>query len=768
MERSIDLMEAYSYPVHPWTIEENAFEKNAVRKNESVFSLGNGYLGLRGCYEEGFLDEKLGVRGTYLNAFYETEKIRYGEIAHAFAEESQTMLNVTDARRLLVTVDGETFHIDSGRYTEFTRTLDMQRGLLTRSLVWQTKGSGRIRLRFTTLVSFDQPHAAAIRLELTPLDGACRATVTSVIDGDVSNLTAANDPRVGSGLQGRALSQPVFGTAEGGVVSAQHTKNTKLLVACAMAHSAPEAGETQIGQWQASVSWTLEAAVGETLRLDKFIAYEWGGMEKEAELRGAALRSAQRAKDIGFDKLAEAQIRDFSAFWQGAGIELEGDDALLQGLRFNLFHLLQSAGHDGRTNISAKGLTGEGYEGHYFWDTETYVLPMFLFVQPEKARGLLLYRYGILDAARQRAREMGHPRGALYAWRTIGGKECSAYYPAGTAQYHINADIAFAVKRYVEATEDMDFLCRYGAEMLIETARLFLDLGFYNENRGGKFCINHVTGPDEYNAVVNNNCYTNLMAAENLRYAAQVLEWLRARRPEEERRLREKLSLEPQEESEWLRAAENMYIPYDEGKKIYLQDDGFLDRVPWPLESIPRENFPLLLHYHPLVIYRHRVCKQADMVLAMMLLRDRFTLDEKRRCFEYYDPITTHDSSLSLATFSVLASEIGEQEKAYAYFHGTARLDLDDTHNNTKDGLHMANMAGTWMDLTSGFAGMYAGSNGLFFNPTLPQAIRRYAFTVSWRGRRIHVDVGQEGPKYTLLSGEPVDIVAGGRTLRLS
>ncbi len=761
-------MEVHTYPVHPWRITENSFDKACVKKNESVFSLGNGYLGLRGSYEEGFADKALGVRGTYLNAFYETEKIRYGEIAYAFAEESQTMLNVTDARRICVTADGETFHMDTCEYSGFERTLDMGRGVLTRSLIWKTHGGKRLRLSFTTLVSFDHPHAAAIRLAITALDFDGKVTVTSQLDGDVTNLTAENDPRVGSGLQGRALSQPVFSLLEGGGLSTQQTRHTKLCVACAMAHTAPAAEGITCEDWQMTAAWELDARPGQTVTIDKFMAYEWGNAQNTDALAIAAAEAVREARAAGFNTLMASQGNTLARYWQDAGIELEGDDALLQGLRFNLFHLLQSAGHDGRSNICAKGLTGEGYEGHYFWDTETYVLPMFLFIRPEKARGLLMYRYGILDDARARAKEMGHPRGALFPWRTIGGRECSAYYPAGTAQYHINADIAFAVKRYVQATEDMDFLCGYGAEILAETARLWADLGFYNPNKGGKFCINGVTGPDEYNAVVNNNCYTNLMAAENLTFAAWSLEWMRQNRPETEKALRDKIGLQPGEEEAWKHAAENMYIPYDEASGLYLQDDAFLDRVPWPLDTIPRENFPLLLHYHPLVIYRHQVCKQADMVLAQFLLRDRFTVEEKRRCFEFYDRLTTHDSSLSMATFSIIASEIGEEEKAYRYFRGTARMDLDDTHGNTKDGLHMANMAGTWMDVTGGFAGMYAGEKGLAFKPTLPAALKRYAFTVAYRGRRIHVDVSEKGAAYTLVSGDPIDILANGKTLRLA
>lgn len=755
-----------SYPVHPWRIEETAFDAAMVKKNESVFALGNGYLGLRGCYEEGLKDAALGVRGTYLNGFYESEKIRYGEIAHAYAQESQTMLNVTDARSIQVSVDGETFSMDASCIHDFRRTLDLQTGVLTRHLVWHTQSGRDLHLAFTTLVSLEQQHAAAIQLTVTALDAPVCVQVASMIDGNVSNLTCKNDPRVGSGLQGRSLSQPVFTPLKNGCVCTQQTQHTHLCVACAVMHTAPTCARGANDDWRHIDNWQLTLQAGEAATITKYLVYEWGGAEDCAKLAAQAAAGVQAVCDMGFDALMDAQRAAMDAYWNAAGIELEGDDALLQGLRFNLFHLLQSCGHDGRTNISAKGLTGEGYEGHYFWDTETYVLPMFLFLQPEKAKGLLMYRYGILDNARRRAREMGHPTGALYPWRTIGGDECSAYYPAGTAQYHINADIAFAIKRYVLATGDMDFVCDYGAEMLAETARLWLNLGFYSEQKGGKFCINCVTGPDEYNVLVNNNLYTNLMAAQNMSFAAEMLNWMRANAPEKLSALARKIGLQAGEEEAWQKAANSIYVPYDEKTGLYLQDDGFLERTPWDVEKLPMRK-PLLLHYHPLVIYRHMVCKQADLVLALYMLRDRFTLAEKERCFHFYDRVTTHDSSLSMATFSIIASEIGEAEKAYRYFSSTARMDLDDMHNNTKDGLHMANMAGTWMGITGGFAGMDLSEKGLSFKPTIPTAWQRYAFSVKYRGSVIHVNVTHDDAQFSLVSGEPVDILINGQTLHL-
>ena len=438
------------------------------------------------------------------------------------------------------------------------------------------------------------------------------------------------------------------------------------------------------------------------------------------------------------------------------GLEIEGDDALLLGMRFNLFHLFQAAGRDGRTNVCAKGLTGEGYEGHYFWDTETYMLPFFDSTQPAIARKLLEYRYSILPLARQRAREMGHAVGALYPWRTIDGHEASAYYPAGTAQVHINADIAMAVRRYVNCSGDKAFLEEMGAEMLVEISRLYYDLGFYDESKNGAFCICGVTGPDEYNALVDNNTYTNLMAAETMLYAAEVAE-----------PLMERLGVTPEEIRNWRDAAGKIYIPRDDKSPLIWQDDAFASRVPWPLDTIPREKFPLLLHYHPLVIYRHQVCKQADLVMAMLLLPHRFTEEEKRVAFDYYDKVTTHDSSLSHAAFSALASRIGRMDKAYAYFRDSAVLDLEDTHGNTADGLHMANMAGSWFCLVNGFGGLDTDAGLLSLAPVLPEQLTAYAFRVNWQGTVVEARVTREGARYRRVSGPEITILASGKQIKL-
>ncbi len=761
------------YPYSEWEITEDSFTAQTNLRSETIFSLGNGYMGFRGNFEEGYSGpEGTGVDGIYINGFYESEIIKYPEIAYGYAENSQTMLNVTRSRIIRLIVDDEEFDMYNGRITEYKRVLSLKEGLLSRSLVWESGTGKRVRINTRRLISFKNKHLAAICYEITPLNFSGSVNLISMLDGNVINQSADKDPRTGSGLHGRVLSVELKGIEKSRGLLVQGTRNSRMHLACAMEnHLETECAyrlSTFSNEDAVGASYDIQAVQGKNIKLTKFIAYVTSKDTEYGELAGLARSIAADANVQGFEAARNEQAAFFTDFWSRADVRIEGDPALQQGIRFNLFHLVQSAGRDGSTNIGAKGLTGEGYEGHYFWDTEMYILPFFTYSQPEIARKLLEFRYGTLDRARERARQMSHPRGTLFPWRTINGEECSAYYPGGTAQYHINADIAFAVKRYMEATDDQDFMIRSGAELLFETARLWEDLGDYIPAKGNKFCLNCVTGPDEYTAVVNNNCYTNLMAQENLLYACEVAARLLERYPEEYVALVDRIGLDDTEIVRWKHAAENMYIPYDARTGIYLQDDSFLEKAPWDFENTPADKYPLLLHYHPLVIYRHQVCKQADLVLALFLLGNRFTLEEKKINYDFYEKVTTHDSSLSTAIFSIMASETGCREKAYDYFISTARMDLDDYHGNTKDGIHAANMAGTWMCLVYGFAGMRAYKGMLCFSPYLPGNWREYSFSIFYAGRKIRLCVSGEGTEYTLLQGGEMEILHHGEIKMLT
>lgn len=751
------------YPYDEWNIIEDKFEVAHNYQNETVFALGNGYLGMRGNFEEGNPGEpETGLDGTYINGFYETETIKYPEIAYGYPEKSQTMLNVTNFKIIKLFLDDEEFNMLTGETTDYQRVLSFKEGILRRSLVWCSPKGKKVQISIERLISFRNPHLAAIRYQVTPLNFNGKIKLSSIMDGNVSNITTETDPRVGSGIHGKVLYVKETKNDENFGLIIQYTQNSKLTLACAMHNQIDTKTIYSVNSVANDTSvrsdFMIDAEMGSNIILTKYIAVVTTLDCLESEISAKAIHEATQAKEIGFQNIKNEQKQFLAEFWDKADVMIKGDPTLQQGIRFNIYHLLQSVGRDGKSNIAAKGLTGEGYEGHYFWDTETYILPFFLYNHPEISRKLLEYRYHTLDQARERARQMSHPKGALFPWRTINGEECSTFFPAGTAQYHINADIAFSIKKYIEATEDWDFLVKFGAEILFETARLWVDLGNFNPSKNNQFCINAVTGPDEYTAIVNNNCYTNLMAKENLEYAVKIAFWMKESAINDFQKLQTAIELTDAEIDFWKRIADNMYIPYEPGRQIHLQDDNFLDRKPWDFAHTPPENYPLLMHYHPLVIYRHQVCKQADLVLALFLLSQKFTLAQKKRDFDFYEKITTHDSSLSTCIFSIVANEVGYREKAYHYFMGTARMDLDNTHGNTKDGIHAANMAGTWMSLVNGFAGMRVDDDLLSFQPYLPDGWEEYSFKIIYRKRLIEITVNSNGATYKLLEGECLQI----------
>jgi beta-phosphoglucomutase len=751
-----------------WLIREPAFDPELAARHETIFFLGNGTLGMRGNFEEGFPG---GVTGTYVNGFYDETPIVYGEIAHAYAKNRQVMLNVADGKRLRLTLQGERFDLSTGTILEYERTLDLARGLLSRTVRWRSPSGRIVDLSSRRLVSLARAHVAAIDWAVTCEGTECAVEIDSSIDGTVANRApSGTDPRIGAHFRERPLSNTVREANGMRGLLQQVTRGTGFTLACAMEHGVSDDrlnAEASVGSDRATILFRGALSARSALRITKYLAYCTSRDRADGACAERAQKAAEEARRAGFDALLAEQEAVLAKFWDSSDIEIEGDHSLQQGLRFNLFSLYQSAGRDGRTSIAAKGLSGEGYEGHYFWDTEIYVLPFFTYTQPALARALVGYRLGILDKARARAAEMSQ-RGALFPWRTIGGEETSPYYPAGTAQYHIDADVAHAFDVYMDATGDTELLLDGGAEMLFETARLWADLGTYIPRRDGAFCINEVTGPDEYTVLVNNNLYTNMMARENLESAARAAEELSLAHSVELARIAGAIGLREQEVSDWRRAAAAMYIPFDRELGIHQQDDSFLERKRWDFEGVPAESYPLLLHYHPLVIYRHQVLKQPDVVLAQVLLGNRFSMAEKKRNFDFYNPLTTGDSSLSPCIQSVAAAELGYTEMAYGYFSRTARMDLDDVNGNVEDGVHTAAMAGTWISIVRGFAGMRTELGRLSFRPRLPRRWNRVRFRLRYRGRAIEVDITHESATYALRESEATSVLHRGREVMLT
>ncbi|MCG8506651.1 MAG: hypothetical protein MI755_18745 [Sphingomonadales bacterium] len=740
----------------------------------SLFALGNGYLGVRG----GFWDLPAGngtaTGGTYLNGFYESTEIDYHETFFGAAKTSDTILNVADARAIDLVADGRKLSESWSDIRGDRRELDLRGGGLRRRFVWQVAPGREIEIEVVRFVSCAEKGVFAMSYTATPRGFSPELLFVSTIDADFAPSAPSSDPRAGGGLAGFEMTAVEQHCEDTRLLLIEKTKTSQLAFACAVDHAILGAAEVSFGTDEKPRQVASQVAVkppeGGPTTITKFVVYGFGSSgsdESIASIRQSVLTTLSKTKDRGYRALQAEHASAFESRWASADIKVSGHAADQASLRFNIFHLLQALTADSSVSIPAKGLTGDGYCGHYFWDAEIFMLPFFLYTDPQGARRLLEFRFHTLNRARERARELGYKSGALYPWRTIGGGESSSFFPASTAQYHINAGVAYAIKSYMDATDDVDFLADFGAEIVFETARIWASIGNYVPHKGGLFCINEVTGPDEYTAMVNNNLYTNAMAQMHLRYANAIAADLGRDHPDVYRHVADKIGLETSELEFWRNAAEQMYLPYDEELGIHPQDDSFLDKAVWDFTNTPKEDYPLLLHYHPLVIYRHQVCKQADVMLAMLLLGDRFSVDAKRRNFVYYEPITTHDSALSAPVYSIIASEIDEPAHAYECFQEVLRVDLDNLHGNTGQGLHMAALAGSWSCVVFGFAGMRAYNGRLSFRPRLPDAWDGCEFMVAFKGRRIKVTMSKAETAYELVSGEPLEISHCGRGLTL-
>lgn len=768
------------YPVEEWRVTEKAFEVENIYRNETTFALSNGYIGTRGTLEEGYdFSVEEGLEGNFINGFYESEHIRYGEWNYGFPTESQSLLNLPNLKTTRILLDGEVFDLRTGVVLEYERVLLMKKGRVERNLIWTSPKGKQLKLHTSRFVSFEHKNLMVGRICVTPLNFSGEIQFVSVCETDVENHTRKTNPLVDYGPFGKRLTVNKLMAGEDTIFYEGTTVNSRLTMACGSRQhiTSGEIREqsSHIEEAAADITYLTDAETGKEIIFDKFIVYTSALDMPIGQLESFTKEELQKACETGYEDLEEEQTAYMGAFWNAADVIIRGDAALQQGIRFNLFHIMQAAGRDGRTGMGAKGLSGEGYEGHYFWDTEMYVLPVFAYTDTKLAKSLLDYRYDTLEEARKRARVLGHPVGALYPWRTINGKEASTYYPLGTAQYHINADIAYAFKLYVEVAGDYEYLEQRAAEVLVETARVWADVGCFADSKEGRYCICAVTGPDEYNAIVDNNFYTNLMARENIRDAIWALDTVKKSNPEAYRELTGRLKISREEVEYWQKIVDNMYFPFDEKRQIYPLDDGFMIRKPWDDSKIPPEKRHLLYeNYHPLFIFRQRMSKQADAILGMLLHSNLFTEEELRRNYDFYQEVTLHHSSLSTCIFGILASQIGYHEQAYEYFIQSARMDLDDYHNNFYAGIHAANMAGTWQAIVFGFAGVRTNRGMLEFKITMPKQWKGYSFRLGYQGSLLQIDIEPAAgtdklqASFTLVEGNTAGFWLGEKEIRLT
>jgi alpha,alpha-trehalose phosphorylase len=722
------------FPVEEWALVETRHVPGADGTLETLFSLGNGHLGIRGAH---LAEADSALPGTFVNGFHETFDIRHAENAYGFAKQGQRILYIPDAHETTVRVDGEQLTLASSEVLDYRRSLDFTTGVYECTIVWQTVSGASVTTRERRVLGADSRSSLAIELEIS----ADRRIVADVESHLVNRQDrprddhSEHDPRRAGRHAGRVLETLSADGVNGSLRLAWSTATSRQRVAVAVDHATSTPlppFSTEADGDRSGVRYVLPIDAGETFRLEKRVGYATSPSEDPHLLDTAA--SAVR----GFEDLLAETSAHWERYWSTADIQIGGSPELQQAVRWNLFQLGQSTSHAGVAGIPAKGVSGSGYEGHYFWDQEIYILPYLTYTAPEAARQVLAFRHSLLGSARVRAEEL-NVDGVLYPWRTINGQEASAYYAAGTAQFHINAAIAYAAARFAWASGDSEFLDSQGAELLIETARMWASLGFFGKN--GQFHIHGVTGPDEYTAVVNDNLYTNVMARFNLRAAAAL----------------DHPGVSDTERLLWTHMAARMALPYDADMQVHAQDADFMSLEPWDWET-PRSKYPLLLHFHPLVIYRHQVLKQADTVLAMFLQWQDFTAEEKQRAFDFYDPITTGDSTLSACVQGIMAAEVGYTEEALRHFTTAAMVDLDDLHANTIDGMHTASAGGVWSALVNGFAGFRDQGPLPYFDPRLPEGWDSLSFRLQLRGRTLGVRLAPGRLELAVESGDPLEV----------
>jgi alpha,alpha-trehalose phosphorylase len=748
-----------AYGTEPWRLVESRLDLDLLAQSESIFALSNGHIGLRGNLDEG---DPHGLPGSYLNSFYEVRPLPYAEAGYGFPDSGQTVINVTNGKIIRLLVDDEPFDIRYGTLHSHERILDLRAGTLTRQVEWSSPAGARVKVTSVRMVSLTQRAIVAINYTVEPVEARLRLVLQSEIVANEEMPQGGKDPRLAAILQNPLVSEEHQCSNDGEARSmlVHATRASGLRVAAGMSHeiNGPEKMAIRPESYPdlGRVTVAAEVAPGEQLHLVKYVGYGWSSGRSRPALVDQVGGALAAAHLTGWDGMLAEQRAYLDEFWEGADVEVDGDAEIQQAVRFGLFHILQSGARAENRPIAAKGLTGTGYDGHTFWDTESFVLPVLNHTLPSGAASALRWRHTTLAEAKNHATEL-NLAGAVFPWRTINGQECSGYWPAGTAAFHINADIADAVSRYMDATEDEAFEREIGLELLVETARLWRSLG--QHDAAGRFRIEGVTGPDEYSAVKDNNIYTNLMAQRNLICAAEA-----ATRLTDEA---DALGVTTEEAASWRDAANAMYIPFDERLGVHPQHEGFTDYARWDFRNTPEDHYPLLLHYPYFQLYRKQVVKQSDLVLAMYLRSEAFTPEQKARNFAYYEPLTVRDSSLSACTQAVIAAEVGQLDLAHDYLAEAALMDLRDVEHNTSDGVHMASLAGAWIALVAGFGGMRAGGGALAFSPRLPGGITELTFRLRYRGRKLRVTVTAEHAKYELLDGEPLSVTHHGKEFKL-
>ncbi|MGY1623967.1 glycoside hydrolase family 65 protein [Geodermatophilus sp. SYSU D00965] len=739
----------------PWLVREPHVDPGTLAVTESLFSLCNGYLGIRGTLDE---VEPSGMRGTYLSGVHETHPLSYPEGGYGHPQEGQALLTVADGTPLRLLVDGLPLDVREVRPQVHERTLDLRAGTLDRRVRWTALSGTTMEVSSQRLVSLVERSVCAVRYEVRAVDGPAHVVVRSELAaGEVTPTGVENDdPRVAECLDDAFEPRAQIRSEHGGAL-VERTRRSGITIAAAVGHEVDGGRVTSsVDEQHVVVTAAADLLPGQSLTIVKALGYSWSYDAGSDSVLAEASAAVSSALDLGWDGLLAAQRAALDELWTTADVEVDDDPELQQALRYAVFQLFCSAACISQAPIGAKGLTGMGYSGHTFWDVEGFVLPALTLLRPDAAARLLRWRSGTLDSARERAATLGLA-GAAFAWRTISGPEVSAYWPASTAAMHVNADISRAFWLYQNVT-GRDLASVGGLAVLVETARLWMSIG--HEDAAGGWHLFGMTGPDEYTGVVDDNVFTNLMARANLRRAADACRRHQERAAE--------LGVDSTETSAWRAAADAVHVPWDEGLRVHPSNANFTTYREWPFED-QRDAYPVQEHQHYATFYRRQVLKQADLVQALWWCRDEFTAEEVARDLEYYEARTVRDSSLSAAVQAVVCAQAQHPDLALRYLREAALVDLRNVTGGTADGLHMASVAGGWLAFVAGLGGLREDHEDLELAPLLPASLSRTAYRVTWRGRLLRVETTQEGTTVTMLRGEdPVTVVVDGARLSVT
>lgn len=744
-----------SFEIHPWKVVETGLDKERMRLSESLTSTGNGYMGMRGNFEEDYTGNT--HLGTYIGGVWFPDKTRVGWWKNGYPLYFGKVINAVRLNGIHVEVDGETLDLNTAQVEAFYRELDMQNGLFLRRFTVRTAG-GSVQVEAERFVSLAQKELLAVRYRLTP-DYDAHVVMRPYLDANVRNLDSNYEETFWDMLEEEET--------EDALALLTKTKENpfgtpRFAVSAAMSCWADglEMAGRRLDSGYVETRYEGDVAAGEDVVMEKYALCFTSRDYDEKVLSTLSLKAAARAREVGYDALRDAHTAAWRDRWAGCDVTIQGDDAAQQGIRFNLFQLLSTySGDDARLNIGPKGFTGEKYGGATYWDTEAYCLPVYMAIAGQDvAKQLLLYRWLQLDGAYHNARQQGL-KGALYPMVTFTGVECHNEWEITFEEIHRNGAIAHAIFNYATYTGDMDYMLREGLDVLCGVARFYTDRVHFS-NRHGKYMIHGVTGPNEYENNVNNNWYTNRIAAWSI-----GLFVTQARRASQERR--RELAITEDELAHMVDVVEKMYYPEDAELGIFVQHDTFLDKELMPASDIPAGERPINQHWSWDHILRSCFIKQADVLQGLYFLNHLYDVETIRRNFDFYEPMTVHESSLSPCVHSILAAQLGYRQKAVEMYQRTARLDLDNINNDTDDGLHITSMAGSWLAIAHGFAGMRT-TDGLSLSPFLPDAWQGYAFQFHYRGRVIRVSVRPGQARVELLEGKPLKMTLCGQEQTLS